>query len=604
MFDEILLETDEEVTSAIEKIKKSKSSNVALVLPRNAVLGQSIVNLKLVFRQAAEMDKTVAIVSPDRVTRNLADRVGFAVSEVASAVDFPDLPAVKPTKSDDQASKTEKPVEPAPVEIAKKRFDNKKTEPTNKETEEEPEDSSTGDDELDDKESSAESSDPDVDIDESGDFEKPAERVAAATTSASTSAPHRTGGGMIPTRGNLRMYRNQKKRPMLIISAVLVGIGIAGLALAAVIVPSAKVTITVEAQPFSDRVTSTVSTEATALDVEKGVLPGKLQTVTLDTKVSAKATGKKDQGTNASGTVTILNAWDSLPHTFPAGTTVTAKNGNQYTTKTEVTVGGATSTISNGTSVIIPGQKEVAVVAAAPGDSYNVGATSFTIPSLPKAQQEKIYATSSAAISGGTSKIVGVVTADDIAKLTDAAKLQNKTEATAKLKTDLKEEVVVEKAIQTASQDVKSSAAADAVADSVEVTVTGKFGVITFKANDQKELVQKLVSTKIPQGQTLVTSGDGIDIDTSQFEVNLVTDVKIELINNIKAFTVNGFDENQIRRLLVGVKPTNDAVVAIVKTKIPAQKAEMSVTPSWWPRLPLWSEKIKLELKYAGKESS
>ena len=109
---------------------------------------------------------------------------------------------------------------------------------------------------------------------------------------------------------------------------------------------------------------------------------------------------------------------------------------------------------------------------------------------------------------------------------------------------------------------------------------------------------------KIPQDQTLVTAGDGIELDTSSFEVNLVTESKIELINSIKAFTVNGFDANEIRRLLVAVKPSSDSVVVVAKTKIPVQKAEISVTPSWWPRLPLWSQKIKLNLKYAGKEAS
>lgn len=584
-YDEILLETDEEVTSAIEKIKKSKNSNVALVLPRSAVLGQSIVNLKLVFRQAGEMDKTVAIVSPDRVTRNLADRVGFLVGEVAAAVSFPDI---IPVKSDLKNPKTEVLTESVPSEIAKKRFDSKKVEP---EAEENDEPTTAHYNEGSDSS--------DSDIAETDDFEKPAERVAVATSAVS----NRTGGGMIPTRGNLRMYRNQKKRPMLIMSAVLVGVGLVALAIGAVVFPSAQVTITVEAQPFTDRITSTVSTEIQFLDVEKGLLPGKEQAVAVTTKVSAKATGTKDQGDKAMGTVTVFNVWDSLAHTFPAGTTVTAKNGQQYLTKTEVTVGGATSTIAGGTSVITPGQKDVNVVAVQPGNASNVGVTTFTIPSLPKVQQDKIYATSSSAITGGTSNIVAVVTADDIAKLTDTAKLQNKSEAIAKYKADLADQVVLEKAMQTVSQDVTTNVPAESVADSIEVSVAGKFTLITFTEANQKELVQKLVGTKIPQDQTLVTSGDGIDVDTSQFEINLVTPTKIELINTIKAFTVNGFDSNQIRRLLVAAKPTSDNVVQLVKSKIPAQKAQITITPTWWPRLPFWSEKIKLELQFSGKEA-
>lgn len=592
-YDEILLETDEEVTSAIEKIKKSKSSNIALVLPRSAVLGQSIVNLKLVFRQAAEMDKTVAIVSPDRVTRNLADRVGFSVVESISEIRFADnqKSGTSQPKSDLKDVPTSN-----PAEIAKKRFDTASSKIS------EPKDESG---EFDTKESESDEPkisnyrQPDRDPNENSDedFEQAEERVAKAVD-----VPHK-GGGMIPTRGSLRMYRNQKKRPLLIMSAVLVGVGVVALATVAVVVPSAQVTLTVEAQPFTDRITSAVSTEAQSLDIEKGLLPGKEQPLSLTTKVSAKATGTKDQGEKATGTITVLNVWDSLVHSFPAGTTVTAKNGKQYLTKTDVTVGGATSTIAGGTSVITPGQKDVSVVAAEPGNGSNVGATTFTIPSLPKAQQDKIYATSSAAITGGTSNIVAVVTADDITKLTDTAKLQNKTEAVAKYKADFPDQVVLEKAMQTTAQDVTTNVPVDTVSDSIEVAVAGTFSLITFTEANQRELVQKLVSTKIPQDQTLVTSGDGIDVDTSQFEVNLVTPTKIELINTIKAFTVNGFDQNQIRRLLVAAKPNSDTVVNLTKAKIPVQKAEIKVSPVWWPRLPLWSEKIKLNLQFSGKEA-
>lgn len=580
-FDELRLETDEEVTSAIDKIKKSKRDLIALVLPRGAVLGQSIVNLKLIFKQANDMDKTVAIISPDRVARNLADRVGFLVGEQANDVDWP----VVEVKKADQIT-PEADSEPAP--IAKKRFDTHKDEiPAEKAEVAQTEEDSNGDEEPEEEELN----------DIPDDAQTPLERVAEALP-----PPVRKMGSMIPSSGSLRMYRNQKKRPMLIASAILVGFGVIILAVAAVVVPSATVILTVEAQPFSDSITSTVSLEAQSVDIDKGIVLGKLQTQTIETKVSAKASGKKDQGEKATGTVSLFNYWDSASHTYPAGTTFTAKNGNRFVTQAEVTVGGATSTISGGQSVITPGKKDVDVVAFEPGEAYNIGATSFVIPTLPKAQQDKIYATSSTKFTGGTSKLVGVVTADDITKLTDTAKTQNKSEAVAKFKTDLTDQVVLEQAVQTQSQEVVTSVVADAVAESVEVTVIGKFGLITFKEDDQKTLVQKLVSVKIPQDQTLVTSGDGIEVDTSQFEVNLVTDAKIELNNKIKAFTVNGFDQNQIRRLLVNAKPNSDSVVAITKAKIPTQKAEVTRSPKWWPRLPLWSEKIKLDLRYTSKE--
>lgn len=601
-YDELFLETDEEVTSVIEKIKKSKKTNIALILPRNAVLGQSIVNLKLIYRQAHEIDKSVTVISPDTVARNLADRVGFSVAESADNAEFSEIESPKAEP------------ETPPVEIEKKRFDNRSeekstlpegpaSEPETAEDETENLNQDARDENLGTNELAAPGAVKKIAEDEESqdapvDAQEPEERVAKTADSK----PKGFGGGMIPTRGNLRMYRNQKRRPLLITSVALIGLGVLGLVIAAVVIPKANVKLTVLAQPFNDTITSTVSTAAQALDVEKGIVPGKLQTVTQQTKVSAKATGKKDQGAKAIGTVTVINAWDSLPHTFSAATVLTAKNGNQYVLKAEVTVPGATSTISGGTSTIVPGQKTAAVEAAEPGDSYNISATSLTIPSLPKAQQDKIYATSSATFTGGTSNIVTVVAEGDVSKLNDAARAQNRDEANAKFKTDLSDQVIIERAIQVKTQESSSNFKVDEVTDSIEVTVSGTFELITFLQTDHKQLLEKLLANKIPQGQTLVTQGSGVDIDTSSFEVNLVTESKIDLVTTIHAFTVAGFDQGSIRRALIAGKPTSDTVVALVKEKLPVKSAEITLTPAWWPRLPLWADKIAVELIYTGKE--
>lgn len=568
-FDEILLETDEEVTSAIEKIKKSKQTNIALILPRHAVLGQSIVNLKLIYRQAVDMDKSVVVISPDRIARNLADRVGFSVAEAPEEADFPAHPT---TPADDA---------PTLAAIAKKRFDDKKIAETPAERER-PDDGAVASEPPRD-EAMLPEDDPTAPV-------EPANR-------------ERPGGGGIPTRGSLRHYRDQKRRPYLIVALTLIGLGLAGLAAAAVVGPKATITLTVKAQPFSDKVTATVATDATVPDSEKGIIPGTLSNLTVETKLSAKTTGKKDQGDKAGGSVTVFNAWDSLPHTFAAGTALVAKNGTAFVLSAELTVPPASSTIAGGTSTIVPGQKEARIEAKDPGEAGNVAATSFTISSLPKAQQEKIYATSSQALSGGISKLVGVATADDVTKLTEAAKTQNKDEATAKFKSDFQDRVVIDKAITVSGQDVTTSAKADEAADSIEATVAGRFSLITFAQKDHDQIVQKLLANKVPQGETLVTEGKGVAVDTSRFDVNLVTDTKLDLVNEIHAFTISGFDVGAIRRSLIGVRPSSEAVLKIAQKKVPATAAEIRLSPRWWPRLPFWSQKIDLDFNYTSNES-
>lgn len=580
MFDDIYLETDEEVTSAIDKIRKSKKKKVAISLPRNAVLGQSIVNLKLLYKEAVALGKVVALVSPDKVTRGLADRVGYPVFETMKSVDFKGIPELEDTED----GEGEKPEAVAPT-LTRQRFDGTKEDPK-KDEEAEADDEATPDTDKDDQDEPVEKDD------------TKEERDPRPMHTDHTEPSVKNSGGMIPTRGNLRFFRQQKRKavlkPLLIVGIALIVAGVSAL----VAIPTAAVTLTVAAQPFQDTVRSTVDSSVTAMDNERAILPGKSVTATQETRSSAKATGKKDVGTKATGTVTLTNAWDSSEKAFAAGTTLRAKNGNEYVLATAVTIPGATSTVSGGQSVITPGTKDAKVEASAPGDAYNIAPTTFTFPSLSKAQQEKIYGTSSAAFTGGTSSVVTIVTEGDITKLTDAVKTQNKTEGLAALKAQTADAVVLEAAIQTVSQDIVSATAADTQAESLEVVVKGAYRVITYSASDYDQLIRGALTNKIPQGHVLVTEGEGVKLDTSKVELNLVSDTKLELTTNIQAFTIADFSQTALARSFVGASPKS--VESIASKYVPVKASEVSVSPQWFPRLPYWSSHIKIKYNYVA----
>ncbi len=594
MYEDIYLETDEEVTSVVEKIKKSKKKIILLTLPRNAVLGQSIVNLKLVYKQAMAEGKEVGVVSPDKVTRSLADRIGFQVFESAKEVAFDHPRALGPAPSraerkddkqsdeDDRAISSppsptiqplakEPPVAPTPAPLKAAGFTSQTVKVTPAKDEQEEDDSR-----------SLTSAD-----------------IPSEEPTRPSSSPL---SAMIPTKGNVRYLYKRKRSigwiPLIIVLAVII-IGLAGAAFA---IPRSTVTVTAEAQPFHQTVDMVVDTDATAIDSEKAVIPGKIVVVNQETKSSAKATGKKDLGTTAKGTVTLYNSWDDKPRTFEAGTKIQASNGLQFALTNTTTLPGATSTISGGKSAIVAGQIAAAVEAVKPGDNGNLGASNFTILSslLSKAQQDKIYATSTTAFTGGTSNVVTVVTQGDIDTLTEQVKATNKTDGLAELKKQAGSSSVLDKAVQTVSQDVTTSAQADAQADSVEVTVQGKHQAITFVPEDQKQLLEKVLATKIPDGQSLVTSGDGVGLDTSQSTLNLVSDKQLQFTTDLKAFTVPRFEESLIRRQLTAAMPKD--VTTIVSKSVTATKTDIHTTPSWWPRMPLLASKITLTFTYVAKE--
>lgn len=608
MYEEIYLETDEEVTSAIEKIKKSKKRSIALCLPGHSQLGQSTVNLKLILKEARAGGKEVALVSPDTSIRNLAERIGFSVFSKVKDIDFTTIIEDLKPKLRKASDIKLKPKEESNDEK------NKKDEALDENPDDDPsadEDGLKGDglkaagftsqsvsqmgSDLARKQEDDAGAPPAEQNDDSNDKEETPQDDRKSAHAADASQ-------VIPTRGNLRMFR-KKKRPIWIpiasILLVLLGAGIA----AALFIPSATVKMAVFAQPFNETVKSSVDTAQTTIDPDKATIPGKALTLELTSKSSTKSTGKKDLGEKANGTVTIFNEWDSSVQTFAAGTRLRATNGKEYVLNEAVAVPGASSSVVAGSSVITPGKKEAAVTASAAGENYNTNPTIFTIPALPKAKQEKIYATSSAAFSGGTSRVVTVVTQSDIDTVLNNVKKLNVEEAMKKLKEQAGEAIILDAAVQTLSQEPSTSATVETEAESIEGSVKGSFRVITFSKNDQMELLEKLLEGKIPDGQKIVSQGEGLALDLSQFELNLVSDSRIELTNNLKAFTATRFDENKIRRDLNGGKKS-DVRIKIEENNVPLDTVETIVTPRSWPIMPLNGSKIKLEIIYKEKPAS
>src|SRR3989304_7351763 len=79
----LYLEIDEEITSVIDRLKKTAEADIHLVVPKEAALLQSIVNLKLLKKQADSLGKQIQIITHDKVGRNLAEQVGIhSVSKI------------------------------------------------------------------------------------------------------------------------------------------------------------------------------------------------------------------------------------------------------------------------------------------------------------------------------------------------------------------------------------------------------------------------------------------------------------------------------------------------------------------------------------------
>ncbi|MBT3356282.1 hypothetical protein HN784_03370 [bacterium] len=105
----IYIDIDEEITSVLDKIRDEKSSEICIVVPKNAALTQGIINLKLLKKESAKYGKTIVIATNDPQARKVIKRLEIKTQEIAET----DLKGSSELK---KVEKTEKETEPMEIQ--------------------------------------------------------------------------------------------------------------------------------------------------------------------------------------------------------------------------------------------------------------------------------------------------------------------------------------------------------------------------------------------------------------------------------------------------------------------------------------------------------
>jgi len=176
---------------------------------------------------------------------------------------------------------------------------------------------------------------------------------------------------------------------------------VVALAGAYLFLPKAIVLISIKASQKSQDVEVRGDINISTADFENEVIPAKLISETAEVTKSVSSSGSKSaSGKKARGTITIYNEFSSSAQPLVATTRFESENGKIFRIIKGVTVPG-TSVVSGETK---PGVIEAEVEADATGDSYNIGSGKFTIPGFKDSGNDKyakIYGKSTSAMAGG-----------------------------------------------------------------------------------------------------------------------------------------------------------------------------------------------------------
>jgi len=368
--DVIYIDVDDDVTAIIGKIKKAKEKIVALVPPKRAGSLQSAVNLRLIDRMARNEKKTLVLITNNQALVALAASAKIPVAKnLQTKPEVAEVAALVVDDGDDIIDGSQLPV-----------GDHAKAVKV--------------------KDGTAIASTMRSDEIEATDLDIDGEMVSgpvAASTVAKSAIAKTAKKNQKPKIPNFDTFR---KRLVLGIAA---GVGlIALLVWMFVFAPAATVIITASTTPAP--VSSSITLGGTvATDFSKGIVSSVSQQTQKDEVVEFEATGQKDVGEKATGTMKLTRtSVSNQPLSVPAGTQFTA--GSLVFTSTQSATLAGTSVGPGG---IVQDSATVTVTAAESGDSYNVSARAYN-------SSVSGFNAQGSAMAGGTTKIAKVVSADDI----------------------------------------------------------------------------------------------------------------------------------------------------------------------------------------------
>lgn len=560
--DTIYLEPDDDITAIVEKVVAAENKVVALVLPKRAVSLQSIVNMRLLKRNADKAGKSVVLISSEDSLMPLA---GAAKIHVAKNLQ----------------SRPEVPLAPRGA----KETDEKEAEL--------PED-------LDDDEG---------DVPTKLDYHRSVGALADKTTDEEEVELGDEDEDVVEekTEKIKKQRENKIKIPNFDRFRILLGLGGVGIiALITLLVfalkvwPAATITIQTESIPVDTKFTLTTSDSVKEYNAEKKIIPITTKTSEQTSVQTITATGQQNNGEKATGSVTFTNCTDN-PVTLPAGTGVSS-GGLTFILQSSVALADGEFTsggVCKSAGAHVAGGN---VKAQSGGTKYNVGASSFSVAGFPG-----ISGASGSTMIGGTDNITTVVSQADLDKAKEKVTSESTETFARKFEADLVKagEFPLPSTLKVGDANVSSSPAVGQPGNTASVTIKITHTIFTVKKTHLEEAVKKQSLSQVDtKKQKLET--DDVLTGASIVDQNGATpnDVTINIDQTLSAIPI--LDIAGIKKQVGGLKSA--AIKSDLAKLTGVKSAEVKMNPFYVSKVPKKASKVtivvKAEKQSAKKEST
>ncbi len=377
--------------------------------------------------------------------------------------------------------------------------------------------------------------------------------IPVAPTKEAPSSKRRATGAAIP---NFDAFRNKLA---LIIGGGLLLIGL--LIWAIFFAPHATVTIVAKTTPYGVNKPLTATPDG-RLDLASGSIQSVVKEIKKSASADFTATGKKDVGEKATGSVSFaIKDIDMLGTTIPAGTQLSSSSGAIYTTDASVTM-----TISNYKGAV------TTMTASGSGTKYN-GATGAMSGS-----PSGVSATIKDATTGGTDKTVTVVTEEDAAGAREKIKTTNADSVKSELKKQFANDlIVVDESYTVTPGDPVVAPAVGQEATTGKVTTETTYTMIAFARNDIRTLLEKDLTKQIGSLPNQMIYDQGLDKVKFNSYAKQGTTHKLNLVTT--GYVGPSINSADLAKKLVGKREME--ISQIIKSSEGIKSVDVRFSPFW-----------------------
>ena len=568
----IHLNADDEIDFIIDKIQKCEAEEITLIIPENAVILQNLMNLKVLRMNAKEFEKNISIVTVDDSEYfKTGDKIESQSNSIKDLIEESD----KEEKDDDENLESKKPESRVKMRDIIKRKENNVN----------------------------------IDIDTDADtvnnavreIRKEREEKLLQQEDFNQDEIQNTGDNKntnIGKENNSEKSKKQKKRKIKLLPSLsskffigfIVICLVTTLAILGFVLPKSDIVITLKTEALTYDFEFIADELIDKIDSVSNKIPSEKIDITNEESDRILATGKKHVTENAIGKITIYNECSTSAKPLAINTRFLSKEGKIFRIKKSVMIAGFTKPEDK----TIPGSIVAEVVADKPGESYNIGKTSFTIPGLQEINSWKyecLYARSENSMSGGIDKDVLYFSDSDYLtakeNLTKIVKEKNEKEFADKVSDEY---VLLEYLEQSEDVKIGDDVKVGDIVDDFQITVSVKTAALLVAKNDLDDLINEKISFNLNNGIELVEGSRKYEIG----EVNKDENKKISIPVSVTQDSIAKIDVNKIKNEITG---KNELELRKYFINIKGIKAtDVGFWPFWVKKIPSSSDKINIAI--------